>query len=204
MKPSIFRAALYARVSTNDQQTLPMQLKAMHEYVAHRGWMVIVEVSDVNGGTKHRPKREELIRMARQRRLDIIVVWRLDRWGRSLADLTHSLEELRALGVDFVSITEGLDFGTPTGRAMAGMLGVFAQFERDVLRDRVIAGMEHARANGVAIGRPATAPEIAGNIRELFAQGMSKKEIARVAEVPRTTVIRILLQDQSASASAPR
>jgi DNA invertase Pin-like site-specific DNA recombinase len=174
-----------------------MQLKAMHEYVVHRGWTILTEVQDVNGGTKLRPKREELIRMARQRKLDIIVVWRLDRWGRSLADLTHSLEELRTLDVDFVSITEGLDFGTPTGRAMAGMLGVFAQFERDVLRDRVIAGMEHARAKGVVLGRPALSRQIADHIRELFAQGHSKKQIAKLTGVPRTTVIRTLGKESS-------
>ena len=139
------RAGLYARVSTADQQTLPMQISAMREYAERRGWTVVTTVQDINGGTKQRPKREELIKLARQRKLDVIVVWRLDRWGRSLSDLTQSLEELRALKVDFVSVTEGLDFTTPIGRAMAGMLGIFAEFERDVLRERVKAGMEHAR-----------------------------------------------------------
>jgi putative DNA-invertase from lambdoid prophage Rac len=142
------RAGLYARVSTADQQTLPMQISAMSEYAERRGWTVVTTVQDINGGTKQRPKREELIKLARQRKLDVIIVWRLDRWGRSLSDLTQSLEELRALKVHFVSVTEGLDFTTPIGRAMAGMLGIFAEFERDVLRERVKAGMEHARAKG--------------------------------------------------------
>jgi putative DNA-invertase from lambdoid prophage Rac len=153
------RAALYARVSTADQQTLPMQINAMTEYALRRGWIVLASVQDVNGGTKHRPKREELIKMARRRQLDAIIVWRLDRWGRSLSDLTHSLEELRALGVDFVSVTEGLDFSTPTGRAMGQMLGIFAEFEREILRERVLAGLEHAKRKGKVLGRPRSAQQ---------------------------------------------
>lgn len=85
------RAGLYARISTADQQTLPMQVAAMKEYAERRGWQIVASVKDINGGTKQRPKREELIQMARRRKLDVIVVWRLDRWGRSLSDLTQSL-----------------------------------------------------------------------------------------------------------------
>src|SRR5271167_1301666 len=140
MKPAL-RAGLYARVSTADQQTLPLQIADMRQYAERRGWTVVKEAQDINGGAKQRPKREELIKLAKQRKLDVIIVWRLDRWGRSLSDLTHSLEELRAIKVDFVSVTEGLDFSTPTGRAMAGMLSIFSEFERDVLRDRVRAGL---------------------------------------------------------------
>jgi DNA invertase Pin-like site-specific DNA recombinase len=87
MKPPL-RAGLYARVSTADQQTLPLQTAAMTEYAERRGWEIVHNTTDVNGGTKQRPKREELIRLARQRKLDVILVWRLDRWGRSLSDLT--------------------------------------------------------------------------------------------------------------------
>ena len=107
----------------------------MKEYALRRGWEIIVSAKDVNGGTKHRPKREGLISMAKQRKLDVIVVWRLDRWGRSLSDLTATLEELRALKVDFVSVTEGLDFTTPSGRALAGMLRIFADnVERAIMQ----------------------------------------------------------------------
>ena len=185
------RAGLYARVSTADQQTLPMQISAMREYAEQRGWEVVVTVQDINGGTKQRPKREELIKLARQRKLDVIVVWRLDRWGRSLSDLTQSLEELRALKVDFVSVTEGLDFTTPIGRAMAGMLGIFAEFERDVLRERVKAGMAHARLQGQVLGRPTTARDKADEIKELIAAGLSKKEIANRLGVGRASVYRV-------------
>jgi putative DNA-invertase from lambdoid prophage Rac len=188
------RAGLYARVSTADQQTLPMQISAMREYAERRGWTVMTTVQDINGGTKERPKRQGVIKLARQRKLDVIVVWRLDRWGRSLSDLTQSLEELRTLKVDFVSVTEGLDFTTSIGRAMAGMLGIFAEFERDVLRERVKAGMEHARAKGKVLGRPTTARDKADEIQQLIAEGLNKKEIANRLGVGRASIYRVLEQ----------
>jgi DNA invertase Pin-like site-specific DNA recombinase len=191
MKPA-FRAGLYARVSTADQQTLPMQIAAMKEYAERRGWQIVASVKDINGGAKVRPKREELIQLARRRKLDVIVVWRLDRWGRSLSDLTHSLEDLRSIGVDFASVTEGLDFSTPTGRAMAGMLGVFAEFERSVLQERVKAGMAHAKAKGITLGRPATAQAQADQIHQLLAEGMSKKAIAQQLGIGRASVYRAI------------
>jgi DNA invertase Pin-like site-specific DNA recombinase len=186
------RAGLYARVSTADQQTLPLQITAMTEYAERRGWTVVASVEDINGGTKQRPKREELIQMARRRELDLIIVWRLDRWGRSLSDLTHSLEELRALDVLFVSITEGLDFTTPTGRAMGQMLGIFAEFEREVLRDRVLAGLAHAKAKGKTLGRPATASKKAEKVQQLFAEGLNKNQIAKRLHIGRGSVYRAL------------
>ena len=184
------RAGLYARVSTADQQTLPMQIVAMSEYAERRGWTVVASVEDVNGGTKERPKREELIHMARRRQLDVIVVWRLDRWGRSLSDVLQSLQELRALKVDFVSLTEGLDFTTPAGRAMAAMLGIFAEFERDVLSERVRAGLAHAKAKGKTLGRPATASKKAEKVQQLFAEGLNKNQIAKRLHIGRGSVYR--------------
>jgi DNA invertase Pin-like site-specific DNA recombinase len=135
------RAALYARVSTHDQQTVPLQLAAMREYVAKRGWKTVLEVQDVSSGASLRAKREELLKAARRRELDRIVVWRLDRWGRSLLDLIATLQELASVDVGFVSLSEALDLTTPSGRALAGMLAVFAEFERDILRDRVKAAL---------------------------------------------------------------
>jgi putative DNA-invertase from lambdoid prophage Rac len=186
------RAGLYGRISTADQQSLPMQISDLSEYAERRGWTIVTTVQDINGGTKQRPKREELIKLARQRKLDVIVVWRLDRWGRSLSDLTQSLEELRALKVDFVSVTEGLDFTTSIGRAMAGMLGIFAEFERDVLRERVKAGMAHAKAKGITLGRPATAQAQSDQIHQLLAEGMSKKAIAQQLGIGRASVYRAI------------
>ena len=100
---------------------------------------------------------EQLIDAARRREIDVVLVWRLDRWGRSVADLLANLQELEHLGVGFVSLTEALDLTTPAGRAMAGLLAVFAEFEREILRERVRAGMAHARQNGKRLGRPLTA-----------------------------------------------
>ena len=102
----------------------------MRQYARRRSWKVVKAVEDVGSGASERPQREELIKAARRRQIDAILVWRLDRWGRSLLDLIGSLQELSALGVGFVSLCEALDLTTPSGRALAGMLAVFAEFER--------------------------------------------------------------------------
>ena len=109
----------------------------------------------------------------------MVLVWRLDRWGRSVTDLLATLQELEHLGVGFVSLTEALDLTTPAGRAMAGLLAVFAEFEREILRERTRAGLAHARQNGKRLGRPATAAAHAAEIRKLHRAGVSKAEIAR-------------------------
>ena len=136
------RAGLYARVSTHDQKTLPLQLLVMRDYAEKRGWTAAVEVQDVGSGATTRPQRETLIAAARRREIDCVLVWRLDRWGRSLVDLVNTLQELNALGVGCVSLSEAFDLTTPSGRALAGMLAVFAEFERDILRNRVKAGID--------------------------------------------------------------
>ena len=158
----MFRAGLYARVSTNDQHTLSMQNRAMREYAARR------------------------------REIDVVLVWRLDRWGRSVTDLLATLQELEHLGVGFVSLTEALDLTTPAGRAMAGLLAIFAGFEREILRERARAGLAHARETGKRLGRPATAAAHATEVRKLHRAGVSKSEIARRLQIGRTSVRRIL------------
>src|SRR4051812_5227373 len=132
----MLRAGLYARVSTVDQQTLTMQNRAMREYAARRGWTITLQVRDVNSGAAKREAREKLLEAARRREIDVVLVWRLDRWGRSVTDLLVTLQELEHLGVGFVSLTEALDLTTPAGRAMAGLLSVFSEFEREILRER--------------------------------------------------------------------
>lgn len=192
-KPAkMFRAGLYARVSTNDQQTLPMQNRAMREYAARRGWTIAMQVREVGSGAVQREAREKLMDAARRREIDVVLVWRLDRWGRSVTDLLTTLQELEHLGVSFVSLTEALDLTTPAGRAMAGLLAVFAQFEREILRDRVRAGLAHARQNGKRLGRPMSAGLHATEIRKLHRAGIAKAEIARRLQVGRTSVRRIL------------
>lgn len=191
------RAGLYARVSTNDQQTLPMQLRALREYAARRGWIIAMQVKEVGSGAAQRQMREKLIEAARRREIDVVLVWRLDRWGRSVADLLSTLQELEHLGVGFVSLTEALDLTTPAGRAMAGLLAVFAEFEREILREGVRAGLAHARANGKRLGRPLTAALQTDQVRKLRRSGMSKSQIARQLHIGRTSVRRILSSKKS-------
>lgn len=179
------RVGIYARVSTHDQQTLPMQLARMKEYVEHRGWTLAIEIEEIGSGAKTKPKREELLRMARRRKIDAVLVWKLDRLGRSLADLVMTLNELREIGVVFVSLTESLDFSTPSCRAMAGMLSTFAEFERDIIRERVKAGIVSAREKGKSHGRPRTAANKRDEAKKLFknGKGLNKSEIARKLKI---------------------
>src|SRR6478672_4492009 len=167
----VFRAGLYARVSTNDQQTLAMQNRAMREYAVRRGWTIALQVREVNSGAAKREAREKLLEAARRREIDLVLVWRLDRWGRSVTDLLATFQELEHLGVGFVSLTEALDLTTPAGRAMAALLAVFAEFEREILRERVRAGLAHARQNGQTLGRPVTAGLQADKARKLHRVG---------------------------------
>jgi len=190
------RVGLYARVSTHDQQTLPLQLRA-REYAAKRGWIIVAQIKEVGSGAAQRELREKLLAAARRREIDVVLVWRLDRWGRSVADLVNTLQELQHLGLGFVSLTEALDLTTPAGRAMAGLLAVFAEFEREILRERVRAGLAHARRNGTRLGRPPSVVHNAIETRTLYRQGISKSEIARRLRISRTSVRRLLAQKKS-------
>src|SRR6266700_7650583 len=187
-----FRVGLYARVSTHDQQTIPLQTRAMREYAARRGWTVAMQVKEIGSGASARELREKIVEAARRREIDVVLVWRLDRWGRSVTDLLATLQELEHLGVGFVSLTEALDLTTPAGRAMAGLLAVFAEFEREILRERVRAGLAHARQNGQRLGRTRTAALHADQVQKLQRAGISKTEIARRLHIRRTSVRRIL------------
>jgi putative DNA-invertase from lambdoid prophage Rac len=191
--PKMFGVGLYARVSTFDQHTIPLQIRALHEYAARRGWTIAMQVKEVGSGAAQREMREELIEAARRREIDVVLVWRLDRWGRSVTDLLATVQELEHLGAGFVSLTEALDLTTPAGRAMAALLAVFAEFEREILRERVRAGLAEARLNGTRLGRPATAANRAAEVRKLHRAGISKSEIARRLDIGRTSVRRILL-----------
>jgi len=186
------RVGLYARVSTHDQQTLPLQIAAMREYAERRGWTVAMQIEEVGSGAKDRPARGEIIRAAMRREIDIVLVWKLDRWGRSLLDLVATLKELHAVGVNFVSLNDSLDFTTPSGQAMAGMLAVFAQYERDILRDRVKTGIAEARKNGKRHGRPPTARMLADEVNKQFANGISKSQIAKRLGIGRSSVRRFI------------
>jgi putative DNA-invertase from lambdoid prophage Rac len=183
---------LYTRVFTDEQHTLPMQMDALKHYVERRQWQIALTVEDVASGSSERPQRENLLKAAKKHEIDIILVWRLDRWGRSVADLVGPLHELNQLGIDFISITEALDLTTATGRAMAGLLAVFAEFERDLLREWVKAGITHAKKLGKSHGRPQTAKRHKSQATALFQQGMSKSKIAKELNISRTFIRRLL------------
>ena len=193
----MLRAGLYARVATAERQTLPMQLRALRAYAAKRGWIIVEEVKDVGSGTVARAFRQRLLDAARCREIDVVLVWRPDHWGRSVPDPVSTLQELAELGVGFVSLTEALDLTTPPGRAMAGLLAVFAAFERDILGERVRAGLDHGRRQGKRLGRPPTAVGKAGSVKDLFRAGISKSEIARRLKIGRTPVRRFLAGENS-------
>lgn len=186
------RVGLYARVSTHDQQTLLLQIEALKVYSQYRHWTIVLQIEEIESGVKDRPKRETLLQAARRREIDTILVWRLDRWGRSSTDLIITLQELSDLKVGFVSLTEALDFTTATGRAMASLLAVFSQFERDLLRERVKAGIAHAKLKGKPHGRPKSAALSTEKVIKLFEQGLSKSLIAKKLQISRTSVRRFL------------
>jgi putative DNA-invertase from lambdoid prophage Rac len=170
-----------------------MQMDARREFATRRGWIAVATVEEIASGAKDdRPKRQEVLKAARQPQVDVIIVWKLDRWGRSLVDLMATLQELTKLGVGFVSLTEALDLTTPAGRAFAGFLAVFAEFERDLIRERIKAGIHDARKRGKAHGRPRAQANNAEQIRAQPAQGLSQAAIAKRLGIWRTSVRRVL------------
>ena len=186
------RIAIYSRVSTHDQKTLRLQLEQCRQYVSARRWLVVQEVTEVGSGVAVRSKREELLKSAKRKQVDIILVWKLDRWGRSVTDLIATLHELYELGVGFISITEALDFTTASGRAMAGLLSILAEFEREMMRERVKAGLAEARRRGKQLGRPRTAMSHKDTIIKMYESKISQSEIARQLGIARRSVGRAL------------
>lgn len=185
------KMGLYARVSPHDQQTRALPRNALVAYAPQRRGAIVTVVEDVGSGVNERLQREALIRAARRRELEAIVVWRLERWGRSLADLVRTLHELHELGMGFLALRDALDCTTPTGRAMAGMWAVCAEFERGMLRERVKAGIAEARRRGTRHGRPPGA-HLADVVRQREAEGLSQSAMARRLGIGRTSVRRFL------------
>ena len=186
------RVCIYTRVSTAEQQSLPAQVKVLAAYAKRRGWTVVSQFQEIGSGSKVRPMRQKVIAAAQRREIDGVLVWRLDRWGRSVQDLVITLNEFVALGVTFTSVTEALDFSTPSGRALAGMLSVFAQFEHDIIRERVKSGLVHAKQMGKILGRPRTAMIKADEVVALSKKNIYKSEIARRLGIDRRSVGRVL------------
>jgi DNA invertase Pin-like site-specific DNA recombinase len=152
----VIRVALYARVSTLNNQDPEMQLSELREYARHRDLQITEEYIDqgVSGCKESRPALNRLMADACRRRFDAILVWKIDRFGRSLKHLVNSLAELAALGVAFISLRDNLDLSTPSGRLMFQIIGAMAEFERALIQERVRAGLRNARAKGKRLGRP--------------------------------------------------
>src|SRR5215471_6756375 len=183
--------ALYARVSTLDQDC-NLQLADLRRYAEQRfaRHYEYVDVG-VSGAQRKRPQLDALMTAARQRVFDVVLVWKFDRFARSLKHLVDSLEEFRALGIDFISFTEGVDTTTPSGELLFHIMGAVAQFERDLIAERVRAGIAHARAMGKRIGRP-RAPINTAEVRRLRSEGASLRSIAGRLCVPVSRVRRAL------------
>ncbi len=188
------RVALYARVSTaNGQQDPEMQLRELREYAEHRGLIIIGEYIDRMTGSKDsRPALNRLMTDAQRRKFDAVLVWKLDRFGRSLRHLVNALAELEALGLTFISLRDNLDLSTPSGRLMFQIIGAMAEFERALIQERVRAGIRNARAKGKRLGRPRVIVD-ASRIASLRAQGRSWAQIAAETGASKGTAQRALI-----------
>lgn len=199
------RAALYLRVSTTEQTTDNQELE-LRAVASRMGAEVTVYKDHGISGAKGRDKRpafDQLCRDAAKRRFDVIMAWSVDRLGRSLQDLVAFLGEIHASGVDLYLHQQGLDTATPAGKAMFGMLGVFAEFERAMIRDRVMAGLARARAHGKRLGRAPLAPDMAKRISDaLMAGGSIRGTAARLGVAPST--VQKIKERCRASASVQR
>lgn len=173
------RAAIYARVSTNNGQDPHMQTRELREYCQRRGWEIAGEYVDagVSGAKEHRPQLDVLLAACRKRRVDAVVVYRYDRFARSLRQLVNALEEFRSLGIEFISLHEGVDTSTPNGRLIFGIFASIAEFERELIRDRVKSGIAAARSRGKRLGRPGVTVD-AARIAALRVSGLSWPKIA--------------------------
>jgi DNA invertase Pin-like site-specific DNA recombinase len=192
-KPKV--AALYARVST-DQQTTENQLKELRAVARRMGWKLDGEFIDhgVSGakGRDQRPAFDRMLKAATRREFDVIMAWSVDRLGRSLQHLVAFLGDIHASGIDLYLHQQGLDTSTPSGRMMFQMCGVFAEFERAMIQERVKAGLARARAQGKKLGRPTVGPSVERAIQKARSKGLGMKKIARQLGVGTGTVQRVL------------
>jgi DNA invertase Pin-like site-specific DNA recombinase len=189
------RAALYARVSTRNGQTPENQVRALAEVANRAGWQIVETYIDYGiSGAKGRDKRpafDRLLKDAARRKFDVIMAWSVDRLGRSLQDLVSFLGEVHAQGIDLYLDRQGVDTTTPGGKAMFQMMGVFAEFEREIMRERIHAGLSRARAKGTKLGNQGVPEVIERTVVERLTTGAPKRQIARELGIDAATVRRI-------------
>ena len=195
LKPASPRAALYARVSTTGHgQDVGLQLDELRQVAAQRGWEIagVYEDAGISGTKTSRPGLDRMLADAQAGKLDIVAVWKLDRLGRSLQHVLATLDQLNAQGVAFVSLRDqGLDSTTPAGRLFTAMIAAFAAFERDLIQERVVAGIRRAQAAGKHCGRPPKEIDLRPAVA-LLREGRGLKDVARILKVPRATLRRRL------------
>jgi DNA invertase Pin-like site-specific DNA recombinase len=192
------RASVYARVSTlNGSQDSSMQTRELEEYCQRKGWQIhdVYVDNGFSGKKDSRPQLNRMMQDAHERRFDVVVVWRFDRFARSVSHLLRALETFGALGIQFVSLSEQVDTSTPTGKMVFTVLGAVAELERNLIVERVRAGLRHARAKGKRLGRPRKSVD-AVEIRSLRAAGESWRTIARKTGVSVGTVFAAARQRQ--------
>ena len=188
------RATIYARVSTaHNGQDPEVQLREIREYCQRRGWSIAGEYVDVgiSGAKERRPELDRLLADAHRRRFDAVVVWKFDRFARSVSHLLRALETFKALGIEFVSLSEQVDTSTPTGKMVFTVLGAVAELERSLIAERVRAGLRNARAKGKRLGRPRVAVDPA-RIAALRAQGRSWRKLCAETGLSKGTAQRAL------------
>jgi DNA invertase Pin-like site-specific DNA recombinase len=188
---TIARVALYARVSTLNGQDPEMQLSELREYASRRGWSVTSEYVDqgVSGSKESRPRLNELMADAHRRKFDAVLVWKIDRFGRSLKHLVNALADLCAYGVAFISFRDNIDLSTPSGRLMFQIIGAMAEFERSLIQERIKAGLRNARAKGKKFGRPRAQVD-ALRVAALRQEGLSWSQVCRALKVSKGSAQR--------------
>lgn len=196
------KVGIYCRVSTKDQ-TNENQLLDLRKYCDARGWQIVAECIEhgMSGAKDDRPQLRAIMDLARKRKIDALLVWRFDRFARSLAHLVDSLEELRRLGVDFMSYQESVDTSTAQGRMVFGVMASLAEFERALIQERIKSGLRRAISQGKQIGRPRASidPAVAYRMRQ---EGRSLREIASALSVGKGTVERLLALSQKPTINA--
>ncbi len=185
------KAALYARVSTTNGQDPEMQLRELREYCQRRKWTIAGEFVDqgISGAREKRPQLDRLMADAHRRRFDAVVVWKFDRFARSVSHLLRALETFKALGIEFVSLSEQVDTSTPMGKMVFTVLGAVAELERSLIVERVRAGLRNARAKGKTLGRPRRRVDRA-KVARLRASGQSWNKISKALGISRGTAER--------------
>ena len=190
------RIAIYARVST-DKQTVDNQLIELRNLCERLGYTIVQEYSDngISGakGRNDRPALDALMKAATQRKFDMVMCWSIDRLGRSLQNLVEILNELQALGIDLFFQQQGMDTSTPSGRMIFSVFGAIGEFERNLIRERVLAGQQRAKANGVKLGRPSKMNDgMRSAVRLLREKGMGIKQIAKQLQIGVGTVYSVI------------